>query len=518
VAMGAVAAMLVFAPGAGARTHVLRVGTYRGMRGQYRSIQGAIDAAHKGDWILIGPGDYHPRADYTKRHHAPSDESGSGVLIQTNRLHIRGMNRNRVIVDGTKPSAHKPCTSNPKKQAYGPKGKGGKPVGRNGIVVAKASGVSIDNLTACNFLGEGNQIWWNGGDGSGKIGMGPWYGKYLSATTTYYDPAREHQASYGEFVSNASGPGRLAHSYASNMDDAGVYIGACQRKCHATVTTSHFEFNALGYSGTNAGGELVLKKSEWDRNASGIVTNSQNNDDAPSPQDGTCPKGKGPTGTYSCTIFERNNVHDNNNSHTPLTTPSPIGSGIIIAGGRADSVVGNTVTHNNAWGILLVPYPDTDTPPPIAHCQGGTQTPAGCIYWDWANQIFGNTLSNNGSYGNPTNGDLAEASIPEPNNVSNCWYDNKHPDGSAATTDPPDLDTIHGKSACGQPQTEGGDSGPLLAQVGCDARVLPCTPDMNYPSPDPSKVRIHKLPHQKSMPNPCRGVPRNPWCRRRRGG
>ena len=511
--------MLAVTPAAGAKTHVLRVGTYRGVRGQYHSIQRAVDAAHRGDWILIGPGDYHPRADYSKRHHALPDESGSGVLIQTNGLHIRGMNRNRVIVDGTKPGAQKPCTSNPKKQAYGPKGAGGKPVGRNGIVVAKASGVSIDNLTACNFLGEGNQIWWNGGDGSGKIGMGAWWGKYLSATTTYYDPAREHQASYGEFVSNAKGPGRLAHSYASNMDDAGVYIGACQRKCHAVVTKSQFEYNALGYSGTNAGGELVLKKSEWDRNASGIVTNSQNNDDAPSPQNGACPKGgKGPTGTYSCTIFERNNVHDNNNSHTPLTTPSPIGSGIIIAGGRADTIANNTVTRNNGWGILLVPYPDTDTPPPIAHCQGGTQLPGTCIYWDWANQIFGNTLSDNGSYGNPTNGDLAEGSIPEPNHLSNCWYDNKHPDGSPATTDPPDLESFHGKSACGQPQTEGGDSGPLLAQVGCDARVTPCTPDMNYPTWDPNKVRIHKLPRQKTMPNPCKGVPRNPWCRAKRRG
>jgi hypothetical protein len=179
-------------------------------------------------------------------------------------------------------------------------------------------------------------------------------------------------------------------------------------------------------------------------------------------------------------------------------------------------VANNTVTHNGGWGILLVPYPDTDTPPPIAHCQGGTQTQAGCIYWDWANQIFGNTLSGNGFYGNPTNGDLAEGSIPEPDNVSNCWYDNKHPDGSPATTDPPGLETFHGKSACGQPQTEGGDSGPLLSQVGCDARVLPCTPDMNYPSWDPNKVRIHELPHQKSMPHPCRGVPRNPWCRHRR--
>jgi hypothetical protein len=37
---------------------VLRVGSYNGKPGQYASIQEAVDAAHPGDWILIGPGDY----------------------------------------------------------------------------------------------------------------------------------------------------------------------------------------------------------------------------------------------------------------------------------------------------------------------------------------------------------------------------------------------------------------------------------------------------------------------------
>ena len=37
---------------------VLLVGTYKGIRGQYESIQAAVDAARPGDWILIGPGDY----------------------------------------------------------------------------------------------------------------------------------------------------------------------------------------------------------------------------------------------------------------------------------------------------------------------------------------------------------------------------------------------------------------------------------------------------------------------------
>ena len=45
-----------FAPLAGAK--VLRVGSYHGVPGQYKSIQAAVNAARPGDWILIGPGDY----------------------------------------------------------------------------------------------------------------------------------------------------------------------------------------------------------------------------------------------------------------------------------------------------------------------------------------------------------------------------------------------------------------------------------------------------------------------------
>jgi hypothetical protein len=62
--------------------------------------------------------------------------------------------------------------------------------GRNGIEVFKVDGVTIENLTACNSLGDlmgnnGNQIWWDGGDGSGKIGVGSYSGSYLTASSTF---------------------------------------------------------------------------------------------------------------------------------------------------------------------------------------------------------------------------------------------------------------------------------------------------------------------------------------------
>src|SRR5207247_9301930 len=49
----------------------------------------------------------------------------------------------------------------------------------------------------------------------------------------------------------------------------------------------------------------------------------------------------------------------------------PVGTGIVLAGGRHDTVIGNRIRNQGAWGVLVVPYPDTGPPPPIAHCEGG---------------------------------------------------------------------------------------------------------------------------------------------------
>ena len=137
---------------------VLRVGTWHGIRGQYSSIQAAVDGARPGDWVLIAPGDYH--------------ETGSplaGVLVTTPDIHLRGLDRNGVVIDGTRTGAP-PCSNAPGDQ--------GAP-GRNGIEVFEASGVTIENLTACNFLsngGGGNEIWWNGGDGTGTQNLASFAG------------------------------------------------------------------------------------------------------------------------------------------------------------------------------------------------------------------------------------------------------------------------------------------------------------------------------------------------------
>ena len=107
-ACAALAAMLVLAAPAAARVEIVthRHVAYR----HFGTIQGAVRAARAGDWILIDRGTYR-----------------GPVVITKDRLHLRGMDRNRVVLDGR----HRKNV--------------------NGIEVRKADGVWIQNLTVRNF-------------------------------------------------------------------------------------------------------------------------------------------------------------------------------------------------------------------------------------------------------------------------------------------------------------------------------------------------------------------------------
>jgi hypothetical protein len=517
---------VVAAPAPAARRshrRVLLVGTYHHKKGKYKTIQAAVDAAKPGDWILVAPGDWHEQADHRAKRGPQPDDTPAGVIISTPHIHLRGMNRNTVIVDGTLPGQESACSSDKARQDFGPLGDDKQPLGRNGIVVWKTDDVSIDNLTVCNFLGgngsAGNEIWWNGGDGSGKIGLGKFEGSYLNATSTFYDSGSsdpEHTAAeYGLFSSNADGPGVWDHTYGSNFNDANYYIGACQQVCNQVMNHAWSEYSALGYSGTNAGGPLVIENSEFDNNKDGFDTNSQNNDDSPSPQDGACPKDgtSAITHTHSCWVFMNNYVHDNNNPNVPgagAAAAGPTGTGMSLSGARDNTVMNNRFENNGAWGIILVPYPDTETPPEGQNCQGGIAGPDNfCDFDDWGNEIANNTFKNNGGFGNDTNGDIAEITTTDA--PTNCFHGNTEAGGGDIKTSPSGLQ--QSKPTCGSNAAP--DPNPAFTnQVLCDSQFVgtPCAPGSSYPQK--TKVVMHPLPtaQLQTMPHPCKGVPANPWC------
>ena len=91
---------------------------------QFTSIQAAVDAAAAGDWVLVWPGVYHEK----------KGSATAGVWVTKPGLHLRGLDRNLVVVDGSHGTAAGPCPADPALQDFTP---------RDGIVVYKTRKVRI---------------------------------------------------------------------------------------------------------------------------------------------------------------------------------------------------------------------------------------------------------------------------------------------------------------------------------------------------------------------------------------
>src|SRR5437660_4876873 len=62
---------------------VLRVGTYKGNKGQCKSIQEAVANIAPGNWILIGPGDYKQSASQKVEGAEGDDRAGADIVVTT---------------------------------------------------------------------------------------------------------------------------------------------------------------------------------------------------------------------------------------------------------------------------------------------------------------------------------------------------------------------------------------------------------------------------------------------------
>jgi hypothetical protein len=492
---------------------VFTVGTFNGVQGPdgCATIQCAVDDAEQyardnplsdgqapSTYVLVAPGDYKT----TSVEPSPAGAPPAGVLVTEPNLWLVGMNRNTVVVDGTRSGPE--CSTDPGDQNFGPDGSG-----LNGIVVWKAANVWVENLTACNFLAgtssygaTGNEIWWNGGANSAQVFSGSYWGQDLTATSTYFD-GESTAAQYGIFSSNWGGGVTSTNAntavwddtYASNFNDSGYYIGACQQVCDQTVDHAWSEYNALGYSGSNSGGRLLVEHSQFDNNEDGFDTNSQNGDNPP-PQDGACPAGVRPPlpGVTTCWVFYDNYVHDNNNPDVPTAgsaAAGPVGTGMSLSGARNDTVYKNVFERNDAWGTILVPYPDSGPP-----CSGGTMTPDGtCLFDQYGDAVIDNTYADNGSYKNPTNGDIGAVNL-EPN-PPDCFAGNQ--DENGLTTSPPLAQILY--PACIDVPVPPDANALFTDEVACDSDSISigplqggtvCLPGSNYPRQ--TDVVMHPLP------------------------
>src|SRR5579875_652572 len=427
--------------------------------GYYPTIQGAVNAAKPGDWISIKPGTYY-----------------ENVRITTPDLHIRGLNRNRVVIDGSR-----------------------SPRGTNGFEIFKADDVWVENLTVRDFEREGpsgeggNEIWWNGGSGSGVIGAHGYWGRYLTAYDTGLD------GGYGIFASNEV-EGAFEEDFASGFNDSGFYIGAC-RDCYARIANSIAVDNAVGYSGSNAGGHLVIERSLFAENSAGIVPNSENPGDPPPPQDGACnsAENSSPTPTFEttriarCTVIQRNLVIDNNNLSVPgndSTLRSPWGIGVELPGTYADLVRWNVIAGNANDGVLGFEFPNPFPPTPET------------IFFQFAgNRISENLFLANGSEASKFRKDvMIEGGLfGQMLSTNNCVSANFMPDGSF----PAEVEGVWGCQNETTPNPNPGDFEPVAYILELQAQSESRHAE-GQPAPPP----------QPTLPDPCAGVPANPLCRR----
>jgi hypothetical protein len=416
----------------------------------FTTIQSAVNSARAGDWILIDRGVY-----------------VGPVSISTPRLHLRGINRNGVIVDGRHHAG-------------------------NGITIT-SSGVWVENLTVRNFDRRkredslnGNEVWWKGAGPKGsRIGIHGWWGQYVTA----YDTGL--LGGYGLFASH-SADGFFKHVYASGFNDSGLYVGAC-RDCHALVQDALVERNALGWSSTNAGGHLIVEDSTFRNNSVGIAPDSEPDTDLPPPQDGACNsasnRAKLPTFTSTqinrCTIFRHNLIEDNGNISTPANSDilnAPWGEGVVLGGDYADVVEDNTIRDNPTFGVLVLERPDPFPPE------------SDTVYF----QSSGNRVSDNQLTGNATVQGTYDIGLEggvfgTQNSVNNCFSQN-----TFATSTPADIEGTWGCQNATTPN--GGIS--LFSEI----LTLIQQSGARHQRPQPA-------PHsQPTMPKPCKGVPRNALC------
>jgi hypothetical protein len=452
----------------------------------FTTIQAAVNKSKAGDYVLIEPGEYDEEVKVT------SAQSG---------IWIRGMNRNSVIIDGQ----HK---------------------AGNGIEIKKANNVWVENLTVRNFdetpeggtCGDeecGNEIWWTGGKESGKVGAHGWFGSYLTA----YDTGL--LGGYGLFAQNET-EGSFKNIYASGFNDAGMYIGACQ-ECKARVTGATMENNALGYSGSNAGGSLAIEDSLFRHNSVGINPNSENPGDKPPPQDGECnreniehpnptPEIK-ETGIARCTVIRHNQVLENSNLNVPAVgaPAGNWGTGVLLPGDYADLIEENVIEGNANNGVLGLEYPNPFPP------QMDT------IYFMVAgNKVANNYFAHNGE--NPTYagsqfpGDVMFTGGydplfggPESKSVNNCVSGNVMPDQTFPAN-------IEGEWGCQNEHTPVPGFGGIGVGLG---EPLPESVEyllrVKFESEARKPEAQKEPPEQETMPNPCEGVPKNPLCPKNKG-
>jgi hypothetical protein len=261
---------------------------------KYKKIQKAIDAAGKGTTIRVGEGVY---------------REGLRILSPTkDRVRLIGDPRDpgEVILDG--------------------RGLRGAPA-QNGVQINNADAVQVNGFHARNFKGNGFFV--VNADGYKLTNL-----------------VAEKTGVYGLYAFNSKG-GEMTNSEAFYHNDAGFYVGQTPpqtRPKRTTIKNVSAWGNVLGYSGTNSR-YVTITKSKFFNNGLGIVPNVLESEKFMPHEDNAI---------VDNDIFWNNfNYYEGAPFRLRNTAvgevPYPVGTGILLFGGRTTKV-----ENNRIWGNWLI--------------------------------------------------------------------------------------------------------------------------------------------------------------------
>ncbi|MGK5533159.1 right-handed parallel beta-helix repeat-containing protein [Streptomyces sp. URMC 129] len=384
------------------------------------TISDAVSLARPGDLVLVAPGVYH-----------------ESVLIDTERITLRGESRAEVVIDG---------------QLRRP----------NGVVVT-APGVAVENLTVRNNTHNGVLVTGSAAavdalPGSGGYDTGDEPVNLLDSFRVSHVTATRNGL-YGIYAFSAQN-GVIEHSYTSGGADSGIYVGQC-RPCRIVVRDNVSELNAVGYEGTNASGDMYVVGNRLVGNRVGLTINSDHQEKLLPQRDA---------------VIAGNLIADNQQPQTPEQADGGWGIGIGVDGGSDNRFIRNRVTGNSNAGLVITATADLTAD--RNQITDNTFTANGVdIGWTFptATGGQGNCLEGNELRTTVPAGLASTASCPVPATSptpSGSWR------GPAAPAGIPFTDVAEPG-----PQPEFPGAGTTGATVVPDVPVLPVIADIALPSP-----------------------------------
>ncbi|MBI0376333.1 right-handed parallel beta-helix repeat-containing protein [Streptomyces albiflaviniger] len=271
--------------------------------GDAPTISAAVSLARPGDLVLVAPGTYHESVKITKA-----------------RITLRGESRDKVVIDGR---LRQP----------------------NGIVVA-APGVAVENLTVRNNTQNGVLVTGSAKAAAGAPGQSGGYDTGDEPVTFLKSFLVSHVTAtrnglYGIYAFSAQN-GVIEHSYTSGSADSGIYVGQC-KPCRIVVRDNIAELNAVGYEGTNAGGDMYVTGNRFAGNRVGLTTNSDHQEKLLPQRDA---------------VIAGNLIAANQQAATPEQADGGWGIGIGVDGGTDNQFIRNRITGNSNAGVVITATAD----------------------------------------------------------------------------------------------------------------------------------------------------------------